>query len=115
MIVGTYGNNGNNKLSSWAARPVVWLTSVSAFLAAVTTIAATPPLAAHVPAGVATWLGVATVAVTAILGALTHGKVTPVADPRGSDGAPLVPKVARPGAGLNDGPAAGCRGSSVTP
>ena len=101
------------KLSSWSTKPVVWLTTVSALLAAVTTIAATPPLAAHVPAGVATWLGTATVAVTAILGALTHGKVTPVAAPRGTDGVELVPRVAAGTVGGSG--AAGCKGSSVAP
>jgi hypothetical protein len=85
-------------VKSFLVKPVAWLTTVSAVLAAVTTITATPPLSGHVPAAVTAWLGAATVVVTAVLGVFTHNRVTPVAAPRDNLGRALVP--ARGASGL---------------
>lgn len=37
------------------------------------------------------WLGAAVAVLTAVLGAVTHGAVTPVANPHDNSGRPLVP------------------------
>lgn len=110
--MGTY----SKKLSTWATKPVAWLTTVSGILVVLVTATSTKPLAEHVPAGVTGWLGAASALVIGILGVLTHGKVTPVAKPQTNDGTALVPAdslaAGRYGA---SGPAAGCQGSSVPP
>jgi hypothetical protein len=85
-------------VKSFLVKPVAWLTTASAVLAAVTTVTVTPPFAGHVPDAVTGVLGAVTVIVTAVLGVLTHNRVTPLAAPRDSLGRPLVP--ARGASGL---------------
>jgi hypothetical protein len=68
--------------------PVAWLTTVVALLTALDgTLTGLHVLSPTLAA----WIGGAIAVGTAILGVLTHGAVTPVANPHASDGRPLVP------------------------
>jgi hypothetical protein len=68
--------------------PVAWLTTVVAVL---TALDATLGGLGVLPGTAAAWIGGAIAVLTAVLGVLTHGAVTPVASPRDNSGRPLVP------------------------
>jgi hypothetical protein len=72
-------------------QPVAWLTVIAAVLTATTAATAAPPLDHVLPGQVTPWLGLTTVVVTAVLGVVVHGKVTPLARPRDDGDRPLVP------------------------
>ena len=69
--------------------PVRWMTLVLAILSALASTAAFTDL---VPRPVLGAMGVAIVLLTAVLGAVTRGAVTPLARPRDAAGGPLVPR-----------------------
>jgi len=69
-------------------QPVAWFTGLVTTLVAVDGAAE----AAHVLSPtVAAWAGIGIAGLTALLGFITHGVVTPVAAPKDSSGRPLVP------------------------
>lgn len=74
-------------------QPVAWLTTISVVLATATTLTTTAPLDKLVPEAVTSWLGVATVVVTAILGVLAKNRVTALAQPQKVINGKLVPLV----------------------
>jgi hypothetical protein len=68
--------------------PVRWMTLVLAVLSA---LAGTAALTDLLPVRVVGAVGVAIAVLTAVLGVLTRGAVTPLAQPRDAVGTPLVP------------------------
>lgn len=78
-------------MKGFKLEPVAWLTTIAAVLTALTAATAAPPLNHMLPDAVTVWLGVATAVVTAVLGAVARGKVTPLAAPRDNSDRPLVP------------------------
>lgn len=69
--------------------PVAWMSGLLTVLIAVEAV----DRAAHLlPAAVAPYLLGAIAVLTAVLGKLAHGVVTPLARPRDDAGTPLVPK-----------------------
>jgi hypothetical protein len=78
---------------NWIRRnPVAALTTLYTVLAAVYGVIASTEL---LPDRVVASVGIGVAILAAILGALTHTKVTPLANPKNSDGVPLV--ALRPG------------------
>lgn len=73
---------------SWRTKPVAILTAVSAVLSG---IVGSTFLMGILPAKTAALITLANAVVTAILGALAHGIVTPLARPRDAMKRPLVP------------------------
>jgi len=70
-------------------RPVAWMTWV---LGVLVTVEAVNEGAHLLPAGWTPYLLGAIAVLTAVLGKLAHGAVTPLARPRDDAGTPLVPK-----------------------
>lgn len=76
-------------LKSIKFRPVAWMTTVLGVLVAVEAVNE----GAHLlPAAWSPWLLGAIAALTAVLGRMTHDRVTPLARPRDAADTPLVPK-----------------------
>jgi hypothetical protein len=76
-------------IKTFKIKPVAWMTTLLSVLVALEAL----DRAAHLlPAGWSPYLLGAIAALTAVLGALTHGAVTPLAQPRDDAGNPLVPK-----------------------
>lgn len=67
--------------------PVAWLTGLLTFLTSAEAVAIWTHLLTPTQA---TWVGLGLGLLTAILGAATHGAVTPLADPRDNLNRPLV-------------------------
>lgn len=76
-------------MRSFRFKPVAWATSLLAVLVAVEAVNE----AAHLlPAAWSPYLLGAIAVLTAVLGRLAHGAVTPLAAPKDDAGTPLVPK-----------------------
>jgi len=76
-------------IKTFKIKPVAWMTTLLSVLVALEAL----DRAAHLlPAGWSPYLLGAIAVLPAVLGALTHGAVTPLAQPRDDAGNPLVPK-----------------------
>lgn len=69
-------------------KPVAWMTTILGVLTALVTLEATVHV---VPDAVMPYVLGAITVLTAILGVVVHGKVTPLAAPKDDGGRPLVP------------------------
>lgn len=74
--------------------PVAWMTTI---LAVLTSVEAVNAALHFLPVGWTPYLVGAIAVLAAVLGVLTHARVTPVAAPRDDTGTPLVPKWAAGG------------------
>jgi hypothetical protein len=89
MIVTITVNVTIANVTRWISRnPVAVLTTLYSVLAAVAAIVVELNL---LPDHVTGYLTAAVAVLAAILGALTHTKVTPLVNPKNNDGVPLVP------------------------